>query len=137
MSGTGRCRTSRRRAGNLPSSLAIAKQEAADAIRQNSPRTIVANVSSAGRNGSDNAILYDATGDPAFATLMLEYDRAQAPSSRKRGTAGGGDVINASGEILANGHPEPRMLAVEQSNSSIAFGDKYILKFFRLAGNRH
>jgi maltose alpha-D-glucosyltransferase / alpha-amylase len=110
--------------------LAIARHQAAGAVRQNFPRSILANVELTGRNGAETGVLYDATSDPQFAGLMLE---TIARKRHHRGGAGllAGDLISGFASVPLNDHLEPRALAVEQSNSSIAFGDKYILKFFR------
>ncbi|HEX5566159.1 MAG TPA: phosphotransferase [Streptomyces sp.] len=67
--------------------------------------------------------VYEALHDPWLAAVLLE--RLRSPGrlgplrfQRERGTA------------IPNGLP-PRPLSVEQSNSSVVYGDRYILKLFR------
>jgi maltose alpha-D-glucosyltransferase/alpha-amylase len=107
--------------------LALSAHEAAEVVRRNSPEAVLANVILAGRNGSGRGVLFDATADPRFANLVIE---TIGRKRHHRGTYGvvAGDSIST---LSDNGTLEPRVLAVEQSNSSIAFGTQYMLKCFR------
>ncbi|MEU9991219.1 maltokinase [Streptomyces sp. NPDC048045] len=67
--------------------------------------------------------VYDALQDPRSAHLLLE--RLRYP-----GTVGPLSFEAAPGVRLPGGLP-PRLLDAEQSNSSIVYGDAYILKVFR------
>ncbi|MFE6777972.1 maltokinase [Streptomyces sp. NPDC057702] len=67
--------------------------------------------------------LYEALADPRQAALLLE--RLRVP-----GRAGPLRFRHAPGATIAAGLT-PRPLAAEQSNSSVVYGDTYILKVFR------
>ncbi|WP_446696880.1 phosphotransferase [Streptomyces zagrosensis] len=68
-------------------------------------------------------VLYEALADPRLATLLLE--RLRMP-----GTFGPLRFLREPGATIASGLA-PRPLATEQSNSSVVYGDAYILKVFR------
>ncbi|MFE1313856.1 maltokinase [Streptomyces sp. NPDC058755] len=67
--------------------------------------------------------VYDALQDPRSAHLLLER-------LRQPGTSGPLCFEKTPGVQLPGGLP-PRLLEAEQSNSSIVYGDAYILKLFR------
>ncbi|MEU3960983.1 maltokinase [Streptomyces buecherae] len=69
------------------------------------------------------ALLYEALADPRQAALLLE--RLRLP-----GTLGPLRFRRAPGAAIEAGLT-PRPLAAEQSNSSVVYGDAYILKVFR------
>jgi maltose alpha-D-glucosyltransferase/alpha-amylase len=109
--------------------LACAEGERAEHILREQPGSVVARLRHRdGRSG----ILYDATADPAFATALLAT------------IAGRRHLRGQSGELLASTMPalrnmrrasdltlESRVAGAEQSNSSIFYGDRFILKLFR------
>jgi maltose alpha-D-glucosyltransferase/alpha-amylase len=92
----------------------------------------VCEVRSSGRNGGATSIVYDATGDASFAGAMLEVMERHHHLRGEVGEATGA-VSNAYRGLKgsANGANEPRLLKVEQSNSSVAYGTQLILKLFR------
>jgi len=112
--------------------VALAVHDAADVIRKTLPRAILASVTASDRNGSGSGVLFDATGDPRFANMILETIGRKRHHRGIHGIVAGSQTGTA---IFARPGLEPRALAVEQSNSSIAFGDQYILKFFRRVEN--
>ncbi|MDK1474917.1 maltokinase [Streptomyces sp. 549] len=67
--------------------------------------------------------LYDAVPDPRLTALLLE--RLRAP-----GRLGGLRFRREPGSAIPSGL-RPRPLLAEQSNSSVVYGDTYILKLFR------
>ncbi|MEU6612123.1 maltokinase [Streptomyces shenzhenensis] len=69
------------------------------------------------------AALYDALHDPRSAALLLER-------LRRPGTAGP-LRFEADPAVSVPGGLAPRLLTAEQSNSSLVYGDAYILKVFR------
>ncbi|MGA2410008.1 MAG: putative maltokinase, partial [Candidatus Binataceae bacterium] len=110
--------------------LAIAEGENAELIRQSAPRAIIADVSLGRHSGSGSGLLFDATADPDFAKIMLETIVRRRHHRGINGIMAGSLVRNSSARF-ADGALEPRALAVEQTNSSIAFGDQFILKLLR------
>ena len=86
-----------------------------------------------GRNNVVEGRLFEASADPRFASAMLEL-----VERRRR-------VRGQRGELIATAVPqwrglrgdretpcEPRALKAEQSNSSVVYGDRLILKLFRM-----
>jgi maltose alpha-D-glucosyltransferase / alpha-amylase len=118
--------------------LTVAMGEKAREVRSRWPKQIIAEVTSVSQNGGGNGgtgILYDASVSPEFGREML------AMIERRR------RIKNGNSEVLANTTRElravddeatgrePRLLKAEQSNTSIIFGDKFILKLFRKPEN--
>lgn len=108
--------------------LAFARGPQADALSRERPAAVVARLQAQNEDG----VLYDAVWEPAFCQGLLE---AIGQELRVQG---------ASGELLASatsvfprlrGNRDealpPRLLGVEQSNTSIRYGDRLILKLFR------
>ncbi len=114
----------------LPIALAIGDK--AREINERTHDRIIAQVNHDGDGGNVPGVLYDALTDPALALALLDsMDRRRRFKSR-------------SGEVHATPTPryrdlrgsrdeacEPRVLRAEQSNTSIIFGDRLILKLFR------
>jgi maltose alpha-D-glucosyltransferase/alpha-amylase len=81
--------------------------------------------------GERTGTLFDATADPGFATLLLDLIARR----RRLPTAGGRLVATPTRAFKAlrgDGEGcEPTVLKGEQSNTSIVYGDRMILKLFR------
>jgi len=81
---------------------------------------------------SGDALLVDALADPAFGRALVE-----AISRRRRITADGATLLaqptRAFRQLVPPGTtlPEPILSRAEQSNNSLIFGDRLILKLFR------
>jgi maltose alpha-D-glucosyltransferase/alpha-amylase len=84
---------------------------------------------------NEPAILYDAMGDAAVARIWLEMIAGGQQLSGKHGRLVGARQ-KRFGALRGSAVLEPRILQAEQSNSSILYGDRLILKLFRrcLAG---
>ncbi len=110
--------------------LALASAEEAEAILDRSPQAIVARVGPA----ADEAqwVLYDALYDPAFATQLLN-----AIGGRRRFAGTRGEITATPTRAFGRlrGTRRANLTAsvgrAEQSNTSINFGDRLILKVFR------
>ena len=81
---------------------------------------------------NESAVLYDAIADTAVARRWLEMIAGGQEITGKHGRLVGArqprfDSLRGSAEVLL----EPRILQAEQSNSSILYGDRLILKLFR------
>ncbi|HXT49618.1 MAG TPA: putative maltokinase [Thermoanaerobaculia bacterium] len=83
-----------------------------------------------GRGGVESGVLYDAMHDPAFGRLLLD-----AVASRRGFRGASGEVVAAAaanGSLLRDvGALEPEPGRAEQSNSSLIYGDRLVLKLFR------
>jgi len=86
-----------------------------------------------GGDGGDAGVLYDAVGSPAFGRWLLD-----ALPGRRRIRGRDGAVATTALKPLRSavrdapaGTLEPEPLGVEQSNSSVAYGGRFILKLFR------
>ena len=98
-------------------------------VRSRWPEYVIADVTSSGQNGSGDGVLYDATVNPQFgremAALIERGRRLRTQELEAHHT-------DSYRQLLTNGEiPEPHILKAEQSNTSIVFGDRFIMKLFR------
>ena len=112
--------------------LAFAAGDRAFELRQTNPQSVVAQLKIKEENAETEGVLYDALYDPQFCKALLasvgrgrrlKGDSAEIhaqPSKSFRALAGDAEALL-----------EPSLLRGEQSNTSIVFGDRLILKFFR------
>jgi maltose alpha-D-glucosyltransferase / alpha-amylase len=111
--------------------LATAVGDRAREVSSKWPERVIAEVDSSGEGGGAG-ILYDAIVDPDFAATMLDMIERHR---RHRGTSGEllAQTTRALHQLRGNGDAklESRVLKVEQSNNSIVYGDRFILKLFR------
>ncbi|HUJ09666.1 MAG TPA: maltose alpha-D-glucosyltransferase [Verrucomicrobiae bacterium] len=109
--------------------LAFARGDEAALLRQDTPWFIICGlrILATGESG----VLYDAVGSKTFARTLLELisgrrriktDRVEVQALRTR---------NFRRLLNDNPVPEPIVGKLERSNSSIIFGDRFILKLFR------
>jgi maltose alpha-D-glucosyltransferase/alpha-amylase len=77
---------------------------------------------------ADGAVLFDALHDEPFRGALFELI-----IQGRRLSGASGEIAGATGAILAQttAAPPSRVLAVEQSNSSIIYGDQIFLKLYR------
>lgn len=109
--------------------LAAAFGEQKETILRERPALVIAKVKVA--NETQDGVLYDAIGSRTFCRTLLEIFRTPP---LMRGRQGDLDATHTS--ILTQLLPqdeslEPNVGSAEQSNSSIVYGDKLILKIFR------
>ena len=111
--------------------LAYAAGERAAGLLAKVPQAVVARLA-----GEEDGLLYDALWDPEFAAGLLA---AIGRRRRFRGEGGGRELAayptDAYRELAAGHGPgrslEPSILGAEQSNTSVIFGDRFVLKLFR------
>ncbi|HLH23680.1 MAG TPA: maltose alpha-D-glucosyltransferase [Chloroflexota bacterium] len=110
--------------------LAAASGERAETLCRERPAAVLARYQ--GRGGETEGVLYDAFADREVATVLLEEIVARR---RQRGM--GGELVGlptaALRRLLPAGTtpPEPSVLRAEQTNTSIAYDERLILKLFR------
>ncbi|MDQ5825199.1 MAG: putative maltokinase [Chloroflexota bacterium] len=108
--------------------LDFAQGKRGEQIENDSPQAVIARFEVGGTEG----MLYDASQDKQFASLLLE-------SIMKGETFGDTDYslvawpTAAFGQVLGDGSEpvEPKIMKAQQSNTSIAYGGRAILKMFR------
>lgn len=76
-------------------------------------------------------LLYDAAGDPDCARALLALVAGEAVLPGRRGRF---SFAASGGEVLAL-HLPVRPLEAEQSNTSLVYGDRYVLKLYRRLQN--
>jgi maltose alpha-D-glucosyltransferase/alpha-amylase len=107
--------------------IAFATGESAGRVRRDGGPALIAEMEADGIRG----LLYGAEGDPDLAKALLD-----AIAHGRRIEAGDGEVVASStGEFAprraAAARRPPSLLSGEQSNSSIRYGDAFMMKLFR------
>jgi predicted trehalose synthase len=77
---------------------------------------------------ADGWVVYDALTDPALAVELVELMRTDRTISTEDGQL---EFRQVDDSLLRGELPEPRAVGVEQSNSSVVFGDRLIMKAYR------
>jgi len=108
--------------------LAYAQEQDAHRLVQKSPEAVVKEL----RIGSEQGILYDAAFSAAFHELFLEMvtrkKKLQGDKGEWTGSAGLKGLKILCGPSVSQ---DTSVLRAEQSNTSILYGKKYIMKIFR------
>jgi maltose alpha-D-glucosyltransferase/alpha-amylase len=111
----------------LPLSFMLEKEEI-DALSRDHPHAVVARLALKGKEG----LICDATFDPKFSAALID-----AVVGRRRVTGSRGEVTVKAANGLRKeldrevDDLEPSVIGTEQSNSSVVYGEKYIMKLFR------
>jgi maltose alpha-D-glucosyltransferase/alpha-amylase len=105
--------------------------EQAVALRRDQPQAVYAEVEVDARDGGANGVLADALEDPWFAAALLE-----GIERRRRWNGTGGQLAATRTRAFRNLLPEgetaaPVPLHTDQSNTSIRFGQRLVLKLIR------
>jgi len=110
--------------------VACALGEKADPICRDWPPLVLARLSV--KQSNQDGVLYDAIADKAFCRAVLEL------ISKRRSLQGNQGKLDASHTAVLRGlrkegglELEPAVSKAEQTNSSVIYGDRLVLKFFR------
>jgi maltose alpha-D-glucosyltransferase/alpha-amylase len=109
--------------------LAIVAGPAADAILATTPQIALARVT-----GARKGLVVDATADNPFSEGLLDVLDERWTVRAKRGVVRARRTP-AFGELRGDGPLTPKRLGAEQSNTSLAYGDRLVLKLFRRVEN--
>ena len=105
--------------------LALAGGAAAETAVERSRAQVLA-----GLTGARKGVILDATGDDLFASALLETLESDQLLQTKRGLLRSARP-SAFADVRGADPLAPRRLAAEQSNTSIAYGNRLIVKLFR------
>ncbi|MEZ4404927.1 MAG: maltose alpha-D-glucosyltransferase [Polyangiales bacterium] len=105
--------------------LPLAASSGADArgVLDRAPRSAIAELNLGGRE----VVLHDAALSPEFASALLRL-----VASAQRVDTEHAQLRGSLGFALEDPAPPPRVGSAEQTNTSVVFGESYILKLFRL-----
>ena len=122
--------------GGVPESyllpLMFAPSERAAEIRHSSPGAAIAQLRVNDGGEENEGILFDALYDPRFCKSLLE-----AIARRRRFKGEGAEIVARPSQAFhkvrgsSDTPMEPSLMKREQSNTSVIFGDRLILKIFR------
>jgi maltose alpha-D-glucosyltransferase/alpha-amylase len=111
--------------------LSYAPPDKADLLRQNHPTALLARLAP-GDSKEAPGILYDAAADPSFAAALLDLVARRGSLSNADLALSGSPTATLDSRLGPGGAaPEAALLRGEQSNTSILFGDRLILKLYR------
>jgi len=112
--------------------LGLADGAKADSILQNSPKAAIAYLRFRGRKQTTESLLFDALWDKDFTDALL-----RSIMRRRAFKMDSSEIAPVATEFLteilpaSKALPEPSIPQLEQSNTSVVFGDRLIMKFFR------
>jgi maltose alpha-D-glucosyltransferase/alpha-amylase len=106
--------------------LTVRARNDVQSLELEAPHAILANIT-----GAKKGFLFDAWLDDRFAQTMLDSMERDEQVSTKRGTVRAAKTAAFAGIQSGASDPPIRRLSSEQSNSSIVYGNRSILKLFR------
>jgi maltose alpha-D-glucosyltransferase/alpha-amylase len=113
----------------VPLAYANAKQSVA--LRRDHPDAIIAALST-GDRAARAGVLFDALADPAFCTALLQWVGSRKLLHGENGSAAPFTTQHFRRlQSGSKGQLRPTLVKGEQSNTTVLFGNRYVLKFFR------
>jgi maltose alpha-D-glucosyltransferase/alpha-amylase len=110
--------------------VAGATGERGERVLNDWPDSVIARVQIA--NSQDYAVIYEATANKDFLRALLD---GMARGKRFKGKSGDVACVRIDRDMRrVAGSLEPNVLRGEQSNTSVAYGDRYIMKLIRKPG---
>ena len=109
--------------------LAFATGEEAERLLERSPQLVLAELTVVEKK--EIGVLYDAIGSKDFCHALLDLVAHRRRLEGRVGELEGFRTATARRLLGGNVAPEPAISKAEQSNSSIVYGDKLILKLYR------
>jgi maltose alpha-D-glucosyltransferase/alpha-amylase len=109
--------------------LAFATGDAATRLRETTPEAVLLELDV---RGQGPGLLYDALWDEAFARTLLDGVARRRRWQGRRGTVVGSTNGSGAGVLTAlDAELTPAVTPGEQSNTTLAYGDRVVLKLFR------
>jgi len=115
--------------------LTAALGEEAAQIQRDLPGTIVTTVKVRNKDREQTGVLYDALWNPDFAMTLLSAMGQGDQFTGKTGTLIASSTQAYGRLISGEAALEPEVMKAEQSNTSVAYGDRVILKVYRRVEN--
>lgn len=112
--------------------LTIAPAEQADKIMTEYPYAVIARLKPANKDSDSQSLLYDALVNKTFCKFLIE-----AIGRRRHFKGKSGEVLASRTRVFRNVHGpaevplEPVPIKAEQTNTSVIYGNRLILKLFR------
>jgi maltose alpha-D-glucosyltransferase / alpha-amylase len=115
--------------------LTAALGEEAAQIQRDLPGTIVTTVKVRNKDREQTGVLYDALWNPDFSKTLLSAMGQGDQFTGKTGTLIASSTQAYGRLISGEAALEPEVMKAEQSNTSVAYGDRVILKVYRRVEN--
>ncbi|HUF53374.1 MAG TPA: maltose alpha-D-glucosyltransferase [Dehalococcoidia bacterium] len=109
--------------------IAFARGKRAERVLSDWPDSILARVSLA--DADTSAVAFEATADPRFLSFLLEMIGGRKKFKGRRGELVGTTLPPYRRLVRGQPNLDPSVLRAEQSNTSIGYGDTFVLKLFR------
>lgn len=114
--------------------LTMAHASKARWIRKEFPNTIYTSLPSRDNDPRNESLLFDPLWDPNFSSYLLETMVNGRHLKGLRGTLVGSTTKACKDLLQDDPSPTPAVMKTEQSNTSIAYGTRVILKLYRRLG---
>ncbi|MEX0761616.1 MAG: maltose alpha-D-glucosyltransferase [Dehalococcoidia bacterium] len=117
-------------------SLALASGEKAEKILADHPESVISRARATAADGGPEALVYDALVEPEFGRALFDVIARRRRLGPLDGAQLSGSHTPAFRSLRSgmNTQSDPKLVGVEQSNTSLIFDDKFILKLFRRPG---